>query len=192
MLQAGRLPACLHGLAGNGVWLLSLDLKEVERAVRDLGALPPCTCTCRSDVSLATHQAAQRPPGSQQPDLAQRASLCHVVVHWPWASAPWKQLCLTLAHLACGNLTLQQQQARQASCPAAACLAPPAGMHDGCRALNVTSCQTSGAGEVTWAQWAAIARVQPASRGGHVPWAGAMTMALCKCHCLLMLSGSDV
>ena len=75
MLQAGRLPACLHGLAGNGVWLLSLDLKEVERAVRDLGPLSPGTCTCRSDLSLVAHQAAHRPPSSQQSDLVHNASL---------------------------------------------------------------------------------------------------------------------
>ena len=189
MLQAGRLPACLHGLAGNGVWLLSLDLKAVERAVRDLGALPPCTCTCRSDVCLDAHKAAHRLSGSQQPDLAHHSSVCHVAMRWPWASAARKQLRLTLAYLACSNLALQQQQASaQASCLAAACLAPPAG----CRALDVTSCQTSGAGEVTRAQRAAIARVQPAGRGGHVPWPGAVTMALCKCHCLLVLSGSGV
>ena len=181
MLQAGRLPACLHGLAGNGVWLLSLNLKEVERAVRDLAALAPCTCTCRSDMSSDAHQAAQRPPGGQQPDQAHHASVCYVVVHWPWASAAWRQLCLTLAHLACRHLTLQQQQASaQASCPAAACLAPPAGMSDGCHALDITLCQTCDAGEVAWAQRATIARVQPASWGGHVSWLGGTTMAVCQ------------
>lgn len=98
MLQAGRLPACLHGLAGNGVWLLSLNLKEVERAVRDLRALPPCTCTRRSDLTLEAIQLLKGHQGSQQPELAHHASLCHVVLRWPWASAARKQLCLTLAH----------------------------------------------------------------------------------------------
>ena len=158
MLQAGRLPACLHGLAGNGVWLLSLDLKEVERAVRDLGALPPGTCTCSTDLSLAAHQAAHRPPSSQQSDLVHNASLYALAMGFCTleAAVPHPDTSgLRQPHTAAAAAA-----AGQCSDILSGCSLPfstPAAVHDGCRALNITSCPPCGAGEITWAQRAAIA-----------------------------------